>query len=90
MTLRALVCTAALIVMLPALATARAIFNPKDWPEGKRGPGARSWIAVAGGVSYPLPALTYSADGCGSFGVALRVQGLRKPVECRRESRREE
>ena len=32
-----------LILMLPALVSAQAIFNPKDWPEGKEGPGAKAW-----------------------------------------------
>lgn len=34
----------ALLLMGPALASAQAIFNPKDW-DGKEGPGAKSWIA---------------------------------------------
>ena len=34
----------ALMVMLPVLVGAQAIFNPKDW-DGKLGPGAKSWIA---------------------------------------------
>lgn len=33
-----------LMVMLPVLVAAQAIFNPKDW-DGKLGPGAKSWIA---------------------------------------------
>ena len=33
-----------LMVLVPVLASAQAIFNPKDW-NGKEGPGARSWIA---------------------------------------------
>jgi hypothetical protein len=44
---RQLVTGVALLVLLlavPALAGAQAIFNPKDW-DGKLGPGARSWIA---------------------------------------------
>ena len=45
MDLRSHVCAAALVLMLPAMGAAQAIFNPKDWPEGKRGPGARSWLA---------------------------------------------
>src|SRR4029450_4572082 len=36
---------AILILLLPALAGAQAIFNPKDWPEGRRGPGAHAWMA---------------------------------------------
>jgi len=34
----------ALMVMLPVLVAAQAIFNPKDW-DGRLGPGAKSWIA---------------------------------------------
>ena len=39
------ICAAVLIVLLPAMAGAQAIFNPKDWPEGRQGPGARAWLA---------------------------------------------
>jgi hypothetical protein len=61
MNLRAYVCAAALILMLPAMGTAQAIFNPKDWPEGKRGPGAKSWIAERGKLPPYTPPRT--ADG---------------------------
>ena len=43
-----------LILMLPALVSAQAIFNPKDWPEGKEGPGAKAWA----GVRAKLPPFT--------------------------------
>jgi hypothetical protein len=33
-----------LTALVPMLASAQAIFNPKDW-NGKEGPGAKSWIA---------------------------------------------
>jgi len=35
-----------LALLLPATAGAQAIFNPKDWPEGKEGPGAKAWAAA--------------------------------------------
>ena len=37
--------TLILILMLPALASAQALFKTKDWPEGKEGPGAKAWAA---------------------------------------------
>lgn len=42
---RRLFAALALAVALPVLAGAQAIFNPRDWPEGKLGPGAKSWLA---------------------------------------------
>jgi len=49
-----------LIVLAPVLASAQAIFNPKDW-NGKEGPGARSWIAER--AKLPPYTAPRTADG---------------------------
>jgi hypothetical protein len=49
---------AILILLLPAAAGAQAIFNPKDWPEGKEGPGARAWITERAKLPPYTPART--------------------------------
>lgn len=55
-----LISAAALMVMLPVLAAAQAIFNPKDW-DGRLGPGAKSWIAERAKLPPYTPPRT--ADG---------------------------
>ncbi len=49
-----------LMVLVPVLASAQAIFNPKDW-NGKKGPGARSWIAER--AKLPPYTAPRTADG---------------------------
>src|SRR5262245_62618875 len=58
MSLRVRVCVIALILALPVMTAAQAIFNPKDWPEGKRGPGAKAWIAERGKLPPYTPPRT--------------------------------
>jgi hypothetical protein len=43
MHLRPMIGAASLMLALTSAAGAQAIFNPKDWPEGKLGPGAKAW-----------------------------------------------
>jgi hypothetical protein len=49
-----------LTALVPVLASAQAIFNPKDW-NGKEGPGAKSWIAER--AKLPPYTASPTADG---------------------------
>ena len=49
-----------LTALVPATASAQAIFNPKDW-NGKEGPGAKSWIAER--AKLPPYTAPRTADG---------------------------
>jgi hypothetical protein len=49
-----------LAALMPVLAYAQAIFNPKDW-NGKEGPGAKSWIAER--AKLPPYTAPRTADG---------------------------
>lgn len=54
MHLRPVIGAACLTLAVASAAGGQAIFNPKDWPEGKLGPGAKSWAAERA----KLPAFT--------------------------------
>jgi len=58
MNVRSTIGAAILVVALCALTHAQAIFNPKDWPEGRRGPGAKAWIAERAKLPPYTPART--------------------------------
>jgi hypothetical protein len=57
---RILIGVALLTTLVPVLASAQAIFNPKDW-NGKEGPGAKSWIAER--AKLPPYTAPRTADG---------------------------